>query len=175
VKLAVGDVVVYGAHGIGRVAARTEQIVQGAAQEAIVVELADGLTVTLPLTRAREQLRPAASRPDVDRIQKVLREDHVLSTDAWLSRRDETTARMAGGGVMGLAQIVSEGAQRERDQVAKGKSGLSPGERGIFDRARELLAREIALALSIPQAAADSWIEEQLAWPGAAQLDSPRD
>ena len=41
-KLAVGDVVVYGNHGIGRIAARREQAVLGATREVVVIELEDG-------------------------------------------------------------------------------------------------------------------------------------
>ena len=165
VKLDVGDVVVYGTYGIGRVAARTEQPFEGAAREAIVVELADGLTVTLPLARAQEQLRHAASRADVKRIQATLREDHVLSTDKWHSRRDTTTAKITDGGVLGLAELVSEGSQRERERLTHGGSAFAAGERGIFLRARELLTSEIALALSIPRDAAEIWVDDQLLRP----------
>ena len=61
VKLAVGDVVVYPAHGAGRVAAREKRVVLGAEQEVVVLELADGLSVTLPMQLARELLRPLVS------------------------------------------------------------------------------------------------------------------
>jgi len=52
---------VYTPYGIGRVAAREKRAVLGAEREIVVLELADGLTVTLPMERAREHLRPAAS------------------------------------------------------------------------------------------------------------------
>lgn len=56
-KFAVGDAVVYGTHGVGRVTSRKKL----AAGELIVLELGEGLAVTLPLERARAQLRPVAS------------------------------------------------------------------------------------------------------------------
>lgn len=164
VKLAVGDVVVYGTHGIGRVAARKEQAVLGATPEAVVVvQLADGLTVTLPLGRARETLRPLASEADMNRVQEALRQDRVLSAGPWLSRRRETLAKLTGGDPVELAEIVSAGAQRERMQQAKGhKPQLSSGEREIFVKARKLLSDEIARARGLGQAEADGWIDEQL-------------
>ena len=51
----------YPAHGAGRVAAREKRVVLGAEQEVVVLELADGLSVTLPMQRARELLRPLVS------------------------------------------------------------------------------------------------------------------
>jgi len=167
VKLAVGDMVVYGTHGIGRVVAREEQVVLGATREVVVVELQDGLTVTLPLGRARSQLRPLATEADVRQVRDALREDRALSVDPWLSRRRETVEKMTGGDPVRLAELVSEGAQRERMRLAKsGKQQLSPGEREVFVKARKLLAGEIALALGMQPAAADGWIDDQLARPG---------
>jgi CarD family transcriptional regulator len=164
VKLAVDDLVVYGTHGIGRITAREERVVLGAASEVLVIELEDGLTVTLPLERAREQLRPLATEADVRRVRKTLRDDRVLSLDPWLSRRPKTLAKLAGGDPVELAEIVSEGAQRERMRREKGSgTQLSTGERELFVKARKLLSDEIAQALGLEPAAADGWIDEQLA------------
>jgi RNA polymerase-interacting CarD/CdnL/TRCF family regulator len=166
VKLGVGDVVVYGGHGVGYVAAREGRVVLGAAREVVVVELQDGLTVTLPLDMARSQLRPLATDAEVRRVRAVLREDHTLSTVPWLSRRREIAEKMAGGDLVRLAEIVSEGAQRERMRLAKGgKQQRSPGERDVFLRARKLLSGEIALVLGLEPAAADGWIDDQLVRP----------
>jgi CarD family transcriptional regulator len=163
VRLAIGDTVVYGTHGIGRIAAREQRVVLGAKREVVVLELADGLTVTLPLGRAQEQLRPLASEADMHRVQAALREDRVLSKDPWLSRRRETLAKLTGGDPVELAEIVGDGAQRERTRLAKGdKPRLSTGEREIFVKAKDLLSGEIARARGIQQAEADGWIDEQL-------------
>ncbi len=62
VRIAVGTVVAYPPHGVGRIAAREKRVVLGVEQEIVVIELADGLSVTLPLDRAREQLRPPGPR-----------------------------------------------------------------------------------------------------------------
>ena len=119
-KLAVGDLVLYGAHGIGRIAARREQAVLGAKQEVVVVELEDGLTVTLPLERARTQLRSAASEADMARVRDTLRGDRELSVDNWLTRRGGTLEKLTAGDPVQLAEIVSDGAQRERLRRATG-------------------------------------------------------
>jgi CarD family transcriptional regulator len=163
VKFAVGDAVVYGTHGIGRVISREKQ---GAAGELVVLELGEGLTVTLPLERAREQLRPVASKADLSRVQDTLREERSLSFDPWLSRRREMLEKLAAGTLAGLAEIVSEGAQRERIRVANGSAPRLPtAERDVIVKARELLSGEIALALSLQPTDADDWIEQQLSRP----------
>jgi RNA polymerase-interacting CarD/CdnL/TRCF family regulator len=162
-KLAVGDVVVYGTHGIGRIAAREHDGVRGATREVVVLALEDGLTVTLPLERAHEHLRPLISEGDMRRVQETLREDRVLSVDPWLSRRRGTLAKLTGGDPVELAEIVGDGALRERTLQAKGsKLQLSSGEREIFLKAWRLLSGEIAQARSLEQAEADGWIDEQL-------------
>jgi CarD family transcriptional regulator len=164
VRLAVGDVVVYAAHGAGRVAAREERVVLGAAQEVLVLELADGLSVTLPIERAHELLRPLLSKADLRRVQETLREDHARSEDLWLKRRKETQVKVAGGDPLGLAEVVRDCARREQRLIAKrAGSQLSPSERDLYKRARRLLSGEIGLARGLGPAEADAWIEEQLA------------
>ena len=163
-KFAVGDLVVYGTYGIGRVVSRQKQRAGG---EIIVLELSDGLTVTLPLERAQARLRALASKAEVGRVKDTLREERSLSFDPWLSRRREMLEKLAAGTLAGLAEIVSEGAQRERIRLANGSPPRLPtAERGVFLKARELLSGEIALALSLQPAAADDWVEQQLARPG---------
>lgn len=166
-ELAVGDVVVYGTHGIGRVAARTKRVVSDERQEVVVLELEDGLTVTLPIERAREQLRAPASEADIRDLQATLRAVHVLSEQPWLARRREMQAKLTGGHPVELAEIVGEGAQRQRTLNVRGKtSQLSPGEKELFVRARQLLSGEIAQARGLQQEEADEWIEEQLSRTG---------
>lgn len=71
-RLAVGDIVVYGAHGAGPVAAREQRVILGTQQEVIVLALAGGLRVELPLDRARERLRPLATELDMTRVKETL-------------------------------------------------------------------------------------------------------
>jgi CarD family transcriptional regulator len=161
VRLTVGDVVVYPAHGVGRVVARERR--PGTAQEILVLELADGLSVTLPVERARELLRPLLSEADLDRVQRTLREQHTRTEDAWLKRRKDTKLKLAGGDPLGLAEVVRDGALRQQKLLARRTgSQLSPSERDLYTRARRLLSAEIGLVRGLELAAADAWIEEQL-------------
>ena len=67
-KLAVGTVVAYPPHGVGRIAAREKRVVLGAEEEVVVIELANDLSVTLPVSRATELLRPPATEADLKTI-----------------------------------------------------------------------------------------------------------
>jgi RNA polymerase-interacting CarD/CdnL/TRCF family regulator len=139
-------------------------MVQGAVREVLVLDLADGLIVTLPVERARKVLRPLLSEADLCRVQETLSEHHTLSEDVWLKRRKDTQVKLAGGDPLGLAEVVRDGALRERRLIAKRNgSQLSPSERSFYMRARRLLSGEIGLAHGLEPVEADAWIEEQLA------------
>ncbi|HZQ66593.1 MAG TPA: CarD family transcriptional regulator [Gaiellaceae bacterium] len=151
-KLAVGEIVVYGAHGAGPITAREIRSVGGEEHVAIVLALADGLSVELPLERAEELLRPLADAEEIDRLRVVLRSDAAPDPDPWLKRQRAARAKL--GTATGLAEILSAGAQR---------GSLSPGERDLVRRAQSLLADEIALSRGEDTSTASAWIDEQLA------------
>ncbi|TML87140.1 MAG: hypothetical protein E6G09_03205 [Actinobacteria bacterium] len=166
-RLAVGDMVVYGSHGAGHVAARERRVVLGKRQEVIVLALAGGLSVELPMERAHRLLRPLASEADMSRVQKTLGADHAVSGDPWLKRRRDSQAKLTGGDAIELAEVIRDSARREWTLPAKGtKSQLSPGERALFVKARELLSNEIALVRGVELAEANAWIDEQLTRTG---------
>ena len=160
-KLAVGDLVVYGSHGAGPVVARETRTVEGEQQTIIVVALAAGLTVQLPLALAQQQLRPIVDETDIATIQGVLRAERTVSDDSWLKRRRGAEAKL--GDPVGLAEIVRDGDARVTAPVRGLTSRLSPSERELVRRARELLTHEIALSRDVEPAEASGWIDEQLA------------
>jgi CarD family transcriptional regulator len=163
VKLAVGDVVVYPAYGVGRISLREERLVLGVKKEILVLELAEGLSVTLPVEQADRVLRPLLSEADIVQVQKTLREDEALSDDGWLKRKRDVQAKVVGGDPTEMAAIIRNAARRERGlQAKKPASQLSPSERDLYLQARRLLASEIGLARGLDPDAADAWIEEQL-------------
>ena len=164
-RLAVGEVVVYAAYGVGRIVAREKRVSVGAEKEIVVLELAQGLTVTLPLERAYRQLRPPVDEADMRRVQQTLREAGTLSSDVWLKRRRAVQAKLKGGDPVELAEVVRDGAQRVRAMAvrpSKSQAQLSTGERDLYVRARQLLAEEIRVVRGVEKADADAWIEEQL-------------
>ena len=168
-KLAVGDAVVYAGYGVGFVAVRERRLVLGVEQDVVVLELADGLSVTLPVAGAREQLRPPVSEAGVRRVQETLRVGGEPSREVWLKRKRETEAKLKGGDPLKLAEVVRDGLRRKQLLLAeKRNSRLSPGENDLYEKARQLLAGEIGVACGFDPAQADAWVDEQIAAARAA-------
>lgn len=165
VRLAVGDIVVYGPHGAGPVTARESKVVLGERQEVIALALTGGLRVELPLERARKLLRPLATESDLARVQDVLRADRMVSSDSWLKRQRESRARLNDGDPVGLALIIRDSARHEAARSPKGTGARSLWERELATRARALLSTEIAFARDVEPDEANSWIDRQLGDP----------
>jgi RNA polymerase-interacting CarD/CdnL/TRCF family regulator len=166
-RLAVGDLVVYASHGIGRVESREEHAVGG---ESLVLAFENGLKVTLPLDRARTTLRALSGEADLEEVQRTLGADSPPTSEHWSRRHRNSQAKLVGGSVGGLAEIVRDGAQRERDRA---KGGAAPIANQLYRTARKLLIAEVAVARGIEPEAAEAWIAEQTdADPPTATLDS---
>jgi RNA polymerase-interacting CarD/CdnL/TRCF family regulator len=130
----------------------------------IVLALASGLRVELPLQRARELLRPLANESVLSRVQKALRTDQPLSGDTWLKRRKESLATFNDGDPIGLADIIRNSARRQAASTpsSNGSPPKSQWERELASKARSLLSTEIAFARDIEPEEANSWIDLQL-------------
>ncbi len=159
-NLSVGDVVVYGAHGAGTVEARETRSVDGEEQIVVKVALSAGLSVQLPLALAEEQLRPVVDEAGMARVKKVLRTARPISSDTWLKRRRDAEGKLRDA--VGLAEIIGDGNVRDATPAKGSGSRLSPGERELVRRARDLLTKEIALARDVPVGDAAAWIDGQL-------------
>jgi len=161
-RLAVGDLVVYASHGIGRVESR--QPPQGEA-DTLVIAFDSGLKVTLPLDRAHETLRSLSGDSQLEEVQRTLRADSPPPVQPWSRRHRMSQAKLAEGGVSGLAEIVRDGVHRQRRRA---KGGPAPMENQLLRQARNLLVAEIATSRGIELDEADAWIAEQTAAGGDA-------
>ena len=161
VKLAVGDVVVYGAHGAGTVETRETRSVDGELQTVVVVALAGGLSVQLPLALAQERLRALVDERGLATVGQVLRDAPPSGGESWLKRRREALAKL--GDAIGLAEIIRDGHVRETTPARGFGSRLAPSERELVRRARGLLTSEIALARNVSVSDAEAWLDRQLA------------
>jgi CarD family transcriptional regulator len=164
VELKVGTVVAYPPHGIGTIAKREKKVVLGVEEEVVVIALGNDLSVTLPVARATELLRPPATEADLKKVQKTLREEGVVSDEIWSKRLAHAQEKLRSGDPLDLAEIVRDGVKREQGRTATGTPiKLSTSERALHLKARELLSGEIEVARGIDRAEAEAWIDEQLA------------
>jgi RNA polymerase-interacting CarD/CdnL/TRCF family regulator len=154
--LAVGDLVVYASHGIGRVESREHHQGNG---EMLVLVFQSGLKVTLPLDRAQNALRSLSGEPELEEVQRTLGGDSPPAPEHWSRLHRIAQAKLVGGSVSGLAEIVRDGAHRERERV---KAGAAPIRNQLYRQARKLLVAEVAAARGIEPDAADAWIVQQI-------------
>jgi RNA polymerase-interacting CarD/CdnL/TRCF family regulator len=155
-KFAVNDLVVYASHGVGRVTSRRHELVK--------LEFERGLSVTLPVARAVECVRPVSTEVELAGIGKTLGGSEVVTDENWQRRLKTTRSKVAGGEAASLAEVVRDASRREERASARTEpSRLSLTERQLYVTARKLLADEIAAARGIDAAEADAWIGDQLA------------
>jgi RNA polymerase-interacting CarD/CdnL/TRCF family regulator len=157
-RLAAGDVVVYASHGIGRI--ESAHAAEGTQPARIILALESGLTVTLPLVRARETLRCLSGEPELEDVRLTLGADVAPPVEHSSRRRRFAQEKLRAGEIGGLAEIVRDGLQRERRLTT---SSSKPLANELFRRARMLLTAEIAASRGIEPEAADAWIVQQVA------------
>ena len=157
----VGEVVVYGGHGVGRITAAPAS--RAAGQQTVVLECSGGLTITLPLARAQQCLRPLSTEAELRLVQRTLRSAESPFERTWQRRVRATRGKLTEGLATGLAEVTRDGIHRERRQGADGPAGASPQERRLYLTARNLLATEISAARGIDHSEADDWIAAQVA------------
>ena len=163
-ELKVGTLVAYPPHGIGRISKREKKVVLGVEEEIVLIELGNDLSVTLPVARATELLRPPATEADLKKVQKTLREEGVVSDEIWSKRLAQAQEKLRSGDPIDLAEIVRDGVKREQGRTATGTPiKLSTSERALHLKARELLSGEIGVTRGLEPAEAEAWIDEQLA------------
>jgi RNA polymerase-interacting CarD/CdnL/TRCF family regulator len=155
--LAVGDVVVYGSHGIGRIESTHDA--EGTEPAKIILLLESGLRVTLRLAQAREALRSLSGERELEDVRLTLRANVAGSVEPWPRRRRFAQEKLAAGDIGGLAEIVRDGLQRERRLTT---ASSKPIANELFRQARRLLTAEIAQCRGIEPEAADAWILRQV-------------
>jgi len=163
-RLKAGDLVVYGSHGIGRVEPPPSGV--GAPRDTISLVFESGLRVTLSRARAPDALRSLSSERELEDVRDTLGADMPPSIEPWARRRRSMQDKIAAGRATGLAEIVRDGVQSERLASATKGRLAAPSERELYQRARALLAAEIAASRGIDVAEADAWIVEQVGGVG---------
>ncbi len=163
-SLAVGDLVVYALHGIGRIEATAPA--EGSLPERITLVFESGLRVTLPLARAHDALRCLSGEAELEEVERTLRADVPPSLETWSRRHRLAQEKLAAGRIDELAEIVRDGLHRQR-LLARGHGGrtAAPSESELYRHARRLLAAEIAACRGIETETADAWILQQVSGP----------
>ncbi len=155
----VGDQVVYPQHGVATIQKIEEKDVLGERQTYLVLELDEGdLTLMVPAASVEEVgIRNLIGKEQVEEVLRVLRKGRITDgADNWSRRFKANSEKLKSGDIQHVAEVVRNLSIRERDK------GLSTGEKRMLNRAREILAGEMAVALKVEVEEAERVLEKAL-------------
>lgn len=155
---AVGDHVVYPAHGVGRITAIDEQAVADQTLQMFVVAFEkDKMTLMVPTDKVESAgMRRLSSRETMDTVLSTLRGRARLRRVMWSRRAQEYEAKLNSGDPVAIAEVL-----RDLHRNA-GQPDPSYSERQMYEAALDRLAREFAAVEKTDTEQAASKIEDVL-------------
>jgi CarD family transcriptional regulator len=142
-----GDKVIYPNHGIGVVEDILDRSIGGSQQSFYSLRiLANDSTVMVPVRNTEEVgLRPVASKKQVDRLFRILRDGSIDTYGDWKGRYQENSEKMRTGSIVEVASVY------KNLMLLSQHKALSYRERKMLDRARYLIVSEVALVASLSE------------------------
>ncbi len=155
----VNELIVYPAHGVGRVVQIEEQEIAGIKLELYIVDFEkEKLRLKVPTSKSEQKgMRKLADRPLIDHAMKVLKGRARIKRTMWSRRAQEYEAKINSGDLIAVAEVVRDLYRSERQPEQ------SYSERQLFEQALDRMAREIAAVKKIDDDMAIKEIETFLA------------
>ena len=141
----VNELVVYPAHGVGRITQIEEQEIAGARLELYIVDFdKEKLRLKVPTGRAEQKgMRRLADKALIEQALRVLKGRARIKRTMWSRRAQEYDAKINSGDLIAVAEVVRDLYRSERQPEQ------SYSERQLFEQALERMAREIAAVKKI--------------------------
>ena len=154
----VGELVVYPAHGVGRISMIEEQEIAGAKLELYIVDFEkEKLRLKVPTGRAEQKgMRRLSDKTQVESALKVLKGRARIKRTMWSRRAQEYDAKINSGDIMAVAEVVRDLYRSERQPEQ------SYSERQLFEQALDRMAREIAAVKKMDDDQAIKELEDYL-------------
>jgi CarD family transcriptional regulator len=155
----VNELVVYPAHGVGRISQIEEQEIAGARLELYIVDFEkEKLRLKVPTSRAEQKgMRRLSDKTQIEAALKTLRGRARIKRTMWSRRAQEYDAKINSGDIMAVAEVVRDLYRSERQPEQ------SYSERQLFEQALDRMAREIAAVKRIADDEAVKELEDFLA------------
>lgn len=143
----IGDIVVYPVHGVARIKDIKTERIGGSDQLCYILETEIRTAnvrpvIKLPVDKVKSnRVRRIVAEEEVSKVIDILR-NRSMKTDSqtWNRRQREYQEKMRSGSIFEAAEVF-------RDlSLLKENKDLSHGERRLFDQARNLLIKELAIA-----------------------------
>lgn len=140
----VGDLAVYPAHGVGRIEAIENKIVNGEKHDFYIIKvLENGMVIMIPTWNVDSVgLRDVISEGEVTKIYDFMKskKETPIDTQTWNRRYRDYMDKIKTGSLYDVAEVF-------RDlYLLKLTKDLSFGERKLFDTAQTLLVKELSTA-----------------------------
>ncbi len=141
----IGDLIVYPAHGVGKISAIEEQEIAGAKLELYIVDFErEKLRLKVPTNRAEQKgMRRLADRSVIEHAMKVIRGRARIKRTMWSRRAQEYDAKINSGDLIAVAEVVRDLYRSDRQPEQ------SYSERQLFEQALFRMARELAAVRKI--------------------------
>jgi CarD family transcriptional regulator len=141
----VSELVVYPAHGVGRISAIEEQEIAGVKLELYIVDFErEKLRLKVPTNRAEQKgMRRLADRGLIEHAMKVIRGRARIKRTMWSRRAQEYDAKINSGDLIAVAEVVRDLYRSDRQPEQ------SYSERQLFEQALLRMARELAAVRKI--------------------------
>jgi CarD family transcriptional regulator len=155
----VNELVVYPAHGVGKIIQIEEQEIAGAKLELYIVDFEkEKLRLKVPTGRAEQKgMRRLSDKGQIEVALKVLKGRARIKRTMWSRRAQEYDAKINSGDLIAVSEVVRDLYRSERQPEQ------SYSERQLFEQALERMAREIAAVKKIDDDQAIKELEEYLA------------
>jgi len=155
----INELIVYPAHGVGRVVQIEEQEIAGIKLELYIVDFEkEKLRLKVPTSKSEQKgMRKLADKPLIDHAMKVLKGRARIKRTMWSRRAQEYEAKINSGDLIAVAEVVRDLYRSERQPEQ------SYSERQLFEQALERMAREIAAVKKIDDDMAIKEVEAFLA------------
>lgn len=143
----IGELVVYPAHGVGKITNIEVQEIAGQKLELYIVFFEkERLNLKVPTNRAEQKgMRHLADRTMVEAAMKVIRGRARIKRTMWSRRAQEYDAKINSGDMISVAEVVRDLYRSDRQPEQ------SYSERQLFEQALARFARELAAVRKVDE------------------------
>lgn len=151
----ISELIVYPAHGVGRIVQIEEQEIAGAKLELYIIDFEkEKLRLKVPTGKSEQKgMRKLADKTLIEQAMRVLKGRARIKRTMWSRRAQEYEAKINSGDLIAVAEVVRDLYRSEKQPEQ------SYSERQLFEQALERMAREIGAVKRIDDDAAVKEIE----------------
>jgi CarD family transcriptional regulator len=155
----VGELIVYPAHGVGKITNVEEQEIAGVKLELYIVDFEkEKLRLKVPTNRAEQKgMRHLADRALIEQAMKVIRGRARIKRVMWSRRAQEYDAKINSGDMIAVSEVIRDLYRSERQPEQ------SYSERQLFEQALGRFARELAAIRKMDEDQCIKELEDYLA------------